>query len=91
MVKTIFGIATCLGVVWLLIWVFVGVSIFEVGGEAIDEATGTKTEMVSNLRKKLVIDGDTLVIKDYSLMEGTYTLSDGSKIGKTEIEKYKIK
>ena len=91
MIKGIFGIATCVGVIWLLFWVFIGVSIFEVGSDAVNDVTTTKTEMQNHLRDRLVVNGDTLTITDYNYdpitSSGTYTLSDGKPIGREKAEK----
>ena len=64
------------GVLWT-VWLIWTVSlILEYSTLSIE----SRSEMLGNLRKKIVIDNDTLIIHDYSVVDGTYKLSDGSLI-----------
>lgn len=47
------------------------------------------TEMKLNLGTKIVINKDTLVIIDYSVLESNYTLSNGIKLDKDAVTKLK--
>jgi hypothetical protein len=46
-----------------------------------------QSEYGSNIGNKYVLFGDTLVIVDYSILESTYTLSNGVKISKELVSK----
>ncbi len=43
-----------------------------------------------NLGRKVIIEGDTLMIFDYSLFSETYTLSNGKKINIALAEKLQV-
>lgn len=48
-----------------------------------------EAEMKLNLGIKIVINKDTLVITDYSVLESNYTLSNGIKLSKDAVIKLK--
>lgn len=47
---------------------------------AIEKLDKEQKALESNLGWKIIIVGDTLTIVDYSIIDDTYTLSDGRKV-----------
>jgi len=46
--------------------------------------------MSKNVGVKVVLDGDTLTIIDYTLIGNTYTLSNTAKVSAEFVEKYRV-
>lgn len=51
----------------------------------------TKAELVQEMGTTIVIGNDTLIVVDYSTLEGSFTLSNGTSVSKDYVSKYKIK
>lgn len=67
------------GLFILSVVVFIAVVVYVISF-GVDKYEDRTLEFERNVTEKVLIDGDTLTIVDYSLINGTYILSDGGEI-----------
>ena len=61
---------------------FLGVLMAVLLAAVSNDLTNTDKELSSKLGKRVVIENDTSMITDYSILTGSYTLSNGKTISK---------
>ena len=75
----------------ILIVIFMSLLIGNILNSTRQELEKEVIKIESNLGKKLFIDGDSLTIIDYSLLNETYNLSNGKSVSFKLVEKLKTK
>jgi len=60
------------------------------GKMVVNEFSSAETTMKENVGTKVVLEGDTLTITDYTIIGKTYTLSSGVKVSAEYVEKNKV-
>lgn len=67
-------------IITVLIFIFCPIIIFNAIEKVSTEVDNKTAEVKKFVGEKIVIDNDTLTIVDYSIIESSYTLSNGTKI-----------
>ena len=79
------------GLIGLIIVIIMSLLIGSILNTAGNELKKQTTQIESNLGKKIFIDGDSLTITDYSLLNDSYKLSNGTTVSFELVKKLKNK
>jgi len=85
-VKNIFIPAVILMIIIFLLLMVSIKFLFNIGSKIQEDANMQIIEMKSHIGDTTIIKEDTLIIIDYSIIDDTYTLSNGIKINKSFIK-----
>lgn len=85
---------------WAIIKIFVGrlflsiitlVLAFFLLKFLVDSYEKIENDYVKNLGTEIIINNDTLIIVDFSIVENSFVLNNGTTVSKEYIKKYKVK
>jgi len=71
-----------IGIVVVVMVLLIWTGAITLGVSAVEEAGDVKGEFESYIGEPFVLNGDTSVIVDYSVLNGVFVLSNGTKVHK---------